>query len=100
MPQHALIGEDGSLFADRTRAAWQALLDPVDCCFEALLAMEEVATHPQVEARGLLAQEGALVQALFPALLDGQGPTARRPVEELGLAAALSRWKVGPAAAG
>lgn len=97
MPQSDLIAEVAALFAERSRADWQTLLDPVDCCFEALLEMAEVAGHPQVESRGLLAEQGALVQALFPAILDGAGPQPRPPVEELGLARALARWGVGAA---
>lgn len=93
MPQKGLIAEVAALFASRDRAHWQRLLDPVDCCFEALLTMEEVAAHPQVAARGLLSGQGALVQALFPALLDGQGPGPRLPVEEVTLQAILGRWQ-------
>jgi alpha-methylacyl-CoA racemase len=91
-PQSALIAELAALFAGRDRAAWQALLDPVDCCFEALLEPAEVAAHPQVAARGLVVAQGDLVQTLLPALLDGQGPRARAEVTEVGADEALAEW--------
>lgn len=92
LPQTALIDEVAALIATRDRAHWQALLDPVDCCFEALLEPEEVASHPQVAARGLVTEQGDLVQTLLPALLDGRGPRPRTPVEEVTAAAALAAW--------
>jgi len=92
LPQTALTAELAALFATRDRAAWQALLDPVDCCFEALLEPAEVAGHPQVAARGLVLEQGGLVQTLLPALLDGQGPRARPEVSEVGAAEALAAW--------
>jgi alpha-methylacyl-CoA racemase len=92
LPQSALIAEVAALFATHDRAHWQALLDPVDCCFEALLEPAEIAGHPQVAARGLVLEQGGLVQTLLPALLDGQGPRARAEVSEIGAADALAEW--------
>ncbi len=92
LPQTALFAEVAALIATRDRAAWKALLDPVDCCFEALLEPDEVAAHPQVAARGLVAERDGLVQTLLPALLDGQGPRSRPPVEEIDRARALADW--------
>src|SRR5690606_11244289 len=91
-PQKALIAEVAAAFAVRERAAWQGLLEPVDCCFEAALEPEELPRHPQVAARGLLVEAGGLVQALFPALLDGRGPAPRPEVRELDATAALAAW--------
>jgi crotonobetainyl-CoA:carnitine CoA-transferase CaiB-like acyl-CoA transferase len=91
-PQQGLIGELAAAFAGQDRAQWQALLEPVDCCFEAVLEPEELAGHPQVAARGLLAEQAGLVHALFPAFLDGTGPAPRAEVRELDAAAALGAW--------
>ncbi len=91
-PQQPLIAELAAAFAAQHRAHWQRLLEPVDCCFEAVLEPEELPAHPQVAARGLLVETGGLMQALFPALLDGQGPRPRTEVRELDRAAALSAW--------
>lgn len=41
------------LFASRTAAEWQALLDAADCCFALVNTPREVADHPQIRARGM-----------------------------------------------
>ena len=92
-PQRALIAELASAFAGQERAHWQHLLEPVDCCFEVVLEPDELPAHPQVAARGLLVESGGLVQALFPALLDGRPPAPRADVRELDCAAALAAWE-------
>lgn len=92
-PQNALIAEVAALIASREGAHWQALLDPADCCFELLLEPEEVAAHPQVAARGLVVEQGGLVQTLLPALLDGQGPRPRAALREVTAAQALAAWQ-------
>ena len=51
MPQSDLIGEVAAMITTQPRQYWQALLDPVDCCFEALLAPGELAGHAQFESR-------------------------------------------------
>ncbi len=69
LPQTALIGELEALFRTRTRAGWETLLGPVDCCFAVVLEPAEMAAHPQIANRGTLAR--------FPAWLDGAAPRAR-----------------------
>lgn len=91
-PQQALTAEVAAAFAAHDRAHWQRLLEPVDCCFEAVLEPDELAGHPQVAARGLLVESGGLMQALFPALLDGQAPRPRPEVSEIDTARALAAW--------
>ncbi len=54
LPQTALIGEVQTLFAGRTLAHWQQLLGEVDCCFEPIPLMSEVASHPQIRVRRML----------------------------------------------
>jgi crotonobetainyl-CoA:carnitine CoA-transferase CaiB-like acyl-CoA transferase len=44
-------------FGTRTRDEWQAILGPLDACCEPVLDIDEVAAHPQVAARGLLAAQ-------------------------------------------
>lgn len=92
-PQQVLLAEVAAAFAAGDRAHWQRRLEPVDCCFEAVLEPDELAGHPQVAARGLLVESGGLMQALFPALLDGRPPGPRPEVQELGAAAALAAWE-------
>lgn len=92
LPQTALTAEVAALFAAKDSAAWQALLDPADCCFELVLEPAEVPAHPQVAARGLLQESGGLVQTLLPALLDGAGPRVRAEVSTIDRDEALAAW--------
>jgi len=68
MPQRDLIGEVAQLLAQQPLAHWQALLDPLDCCFEALLGAGDLARHPQFEARRALTPAGPC----YPAWIDDQ----------------------------
>ena len=49
---HAAVEE---VFAGRTRDQWEEVLSSVDACCEPVLDVDEVASHPQVVARRLLA---------------------------------------------
>ncbi|WP_029009831.1 CaiB/BaiF CoA transferase family protein [Azospirillum halopraeferens] len=98
LPQTALTAEVAALFAGRTLAHWQALLDPVDCCFEALPDAGSVADHPQVAARGQVrTRPGAepLVETLAGIRVDGGPPPDRTPLVEADAAAVLERWRTG-----
>ncbi len=44
-----------SVFASKTRTEWEAKLAGLDVCCEPVLELDEVASHPQVVARGLIA---------------------------------------------
>lgn len=96
LPQRALMEEVAALFAGRTLAEWQAILDPADCCFEALPDLSEVAAHPHVAARGqvVVVQEGPepLVETLQGVRVDGGPPPSRRPLVEETLEDVLARW--------
>ena len=43
------------VFASRTRSEWQDELAGLDACCEPVLELDEVATHPQIKARQLIA---------------------------------------------
>jgi len=45
------------VFASRTRDEWEAVLAPADACCEPVLDLDEVASHPQVAARGLIERQ-------------------------------------------
>ena len=95
MPQTDLTAELAALFAGRDLAAWRELLDPVDCCFEALPTIAEVADHPHVIARGQLqVTTGAepLVETLMGLRVDGGPPPARAPFRETDAADVLAGW--------
>lgn len=65
-----------ALFLAQPRAHWQALLEPTDACFGAVLSPVEAARHPHMQARGVYReQEGTLQAAPAPRF----GPEAYEP---------------------
>ena len=54
LPQHELITELGHLFRRHPLHYWNEKLIDVECCYEPIPSIKEVATHPQVRFRGLL----------------------------------------------
>jgi crotonobetainyl-CoA:carnitine CoA-transferase CaiB-like acyl-CoA transferase len=44
-----------AVFASRTRSEWEVALAGLDVCCEPVLELDEVAAHPQIAARGLIA---------------------------------------------
>jgi alpha-methylacyl-CoA racemase len=57
-----------SAFLSRTRAEWERELAGLDVCCEPVLDLDEVASHPQVAARGLIRREptGVEVRPAIP----------------------------------
>jgi len=97
MPQTSLIREVQELFATAPRDAWVEQLSGTDCCFEPLLAPQEVARHPQVMQRQLFDPDrvaGLPVDIRFPVVADGQAPRRRTPLREEPVADVLDRWQV------
>jgi len=95
LPQATLTAELEALFATRTLTAWKALLDPVDCCFEALPDIAEIAAHPQVAARGQLRVTPGpepLVETLMGLRVDGGAPPVRAPFRETDAASVIGAW--------
>jgi len=61
-----------AVFASRTRSEWQDELAGLDACCEPVLELDEVATHPQVAARRLIAHKktGVEVRPAVPMRQD------------------------------
>jgi hypothetical protein len=54
-----------------------------------------VMSHPQLAARGVLARsdrDGPIVEALYPAWVDGEAPSRRTPYRDVEAADALAAW--------
>ena len=51
-----------ALFASRTRSEWERALAGLDVCCEPVLDLDEVASHPQIAARRLIATQGRGVE--------------------------------------
>lgn len=92
MPQTGLIGEVAAMFAEQPLAHWETLLHAADCCYQAVLEYPEVATHPQVEARGLVHSRDGITDVLYPAYVDGEPPEPRVPLRELDAETVLADW--------
>ncbi|MBI3707750.1 MAG: CoA transferase [Proteobacteria bacterium] len=95
MPQTALIADLAALFAMKTAAEWERVLGPVDCCFGVIVEPAEVADHPQIAARGMVARHAGAdprVEALFQAQADGAQPSPRPAPRMSDALAVLARW--------
>lgn len=53
-----------ALFLAQPRAHWQALLEPTDVCFGAVLSPLEAAKHPHMRARGVYTEHQGVFQAV------------------------------------
>lgn len=80
MPQTALIGELRELFLSQPLEHWERVLGEVDCCCEVIPSLDQVKTHPQVEARGLL--HGW--EPAYPAWVNGAPCKPSVPLQEIG----------------
>lgn len=92
LPQTALITDVAALFAGRARAEWDRMLGGVDCCYGPALDYAEVASDPQVAARGLVRAGDGAVHVAFPALVDGRPPEPRVPYRDVTAEQALNAW--------
>ncbi|MGB0670627.1 MAG: CaiB/BaiF CoA transferase family protein [Rhodospirillales bacterium] len=96
LPQTALIADVAGLFKTRDRAAWDALLLEADCCYQGILDYSEVPDHPHTRARGFVKKSEDRVEVLFPAYVDGNPPSDRAPLAEVGAEDVLSGWEGRP----
>ena len=60
-----------ALFLTQPRAHWQALLEPTDVCFGAVLSPVEAAEHPHMRARGVYREHQGAFQAVPAPRFDG-----------------------------
>ena len=60
-----------ALFLSAPRAHWQALLEPTDVCFGAVLSPLQAAAHPHLQARGTYHTQGGVLQAAPAPRFDG-----------------------------
>ena len=96
IPQTALIDEVQALFLSQTNAFWCELLDEADCCFEAVLDIDDIMQHPQVRARQLLTTSNGtdpFVQVNYPAWINGAPPTNRPPPHDTSIDSILKTWE-------
>ncbi len=95
LPQTTLTDEVAAVIAQQDLAHWRDLLDPLDCCFHAVVEIDRLAEHPQIKARGMIARDSqtpGVVQTLYPAWLDGSPPKTRDALRTASCEDVLKAW--------
>jgi alpha-methylacyl-CoA racemase len=90
----ALRAELARIFASRTRAEWQALLEDSDACFAPVLTLGEAAAHPHHVARQTFVTVDGVAQPA-PAPRFSRTPSATQgpaPSQASEIAEVLARW--------
>lgn len=83
LPQLSLITELEAFFAGLGAEEARERFEPADCCFAPVLTVEEAAGSAHHRARGILRRgEDGMLQALFPAIVDGVPPPVRAPLTD------------------
>jgi len=92
-----------ALFLSQPRAHWQALLEPTDVCFGAVLSPVEAAQHPHMQARGVYTEHQGALQtapaprfggaAYAPGELCAPGAHTRQVLERLAQSGAAAVWR-------
>ena len=98
MPQTALIAEVAALFESKTLAAWNTLLEAVDCCYEPVHELAEMVEHEQTAARGFVRRHDGrnpFIEVLFPARIDGAVEPARTVITRRKAAEIVTAWDAG-----
>ncbi len=88
MPQRQLIDEVAALIGAQRQSHWRELLDPIDCCFEALFSPADLTRHPQFVARHALDENGPN----YPAWIDEQPLTLATGPQQISSPAGL-QWE-------
>ncbi len=78
-PQRALIAEVQARFGERSLAHWDALLDEVECCYQAVPEDHRVLRHPQTVDRQLAAGD----DIRYPAWINGRPADTPNALEQL-----------------
>jgi alpha-methylacyl-CoA racemase len=88
------------IFAQRTRAEWEAIFAGSDACFAPVLSFAESRRHPHVAARAGTIEVGGIAQPAPAPRFDRTPSAAPSPPPERGSGgdAALQRWGFDAAA--
>ena len=80
--QHELKAELAAMFGTLTLAECSARFSECGCCFAPILSLRRAVDSPHYRERGLVREESTGIQALFPAIVDGQAPALREPLQD------------------
>jgi crotonobetainyl-CoA:carnitine CoA-transferase CaiB-like acyl-CoA transferase len=76
--QVPLIEFFAALFASRTRAEWEAFLDPIDLCWAPVRTLKDALDDANAEARGLLLRDAEGHPHIGPAIKFAHEPAEPR----------------------
>jgi alpha-methylacyl-CoA racemase len=96
LPQVRLIKDVAELFAGMTLAEWCEKLEPVDCCFERVHELSDLMSNVQIKDRQMIDRfndQGAVVEVLFPAWIEGMPPAKRSPHRLVAAEEVMARWQ-------
>jgi alpha-methylacyl-CoA racemase len=82
VPQRALIADVAKRLAEMTIAECLQRFSDGDCCVSKVQPIDQAVQSPHAAERGLVVPSSlGLLQALFPARIDGQAPEVRPPLK-------------------
>jgi crotonobetainyl-CoA:carnitine CoA-transferase CaiB-like acyl-CoA transferase len=79
MPQQDLIAEVAEVISQHPQSHWRELLDNVDCCFEILFTVDDLARNAQFESRQAITEHGPT----YPAWINQQPVKVSADFEEI-----------------
>ncbi len=79
MPQQDLIAEVAEIILQQPQSHWRELLENVDCCFEILFSVDDLAQHAQFESRQAITESGPA----YPAWINQQPVKISADFEEI-----------------
>lgn len=83
LPQDALAAEVAAMFGGMTLAKCNERFGSADCCFAPVLDLSEAVQSAHVRSRGVVHRTPTgRLQALFPAVVNGEPPEPRAEVSE------------------
>ena len=82
LPQHELKAELAAMFGTLTLAECNARFTDCGCCFAPILDLRAAIESPHYRQRGLVRESSTGVEAVFPAIVDGETPAPRPPLTD------------------
>ena len=87
MPQTDLIGAVSQIILQQSAKHWNQVFASVDCCFEAIIFPHDPSSHPQIQARKALTENGPA----YPGMINDKAVFINHQLFEFG-ADEIPRW--------
>lgn len=82
LPQNDLQGELEQYFAGLQAQECEQRFGSVECCFNLVSNLAQAIESEPIKARGLVREQDGVMQALYPAYVDGKPPNLRAPFKQ------------------